>query len=75
MAIIDDQQASQLVQLIDEPQQAQRSFWTAKAFHGYISDQYQIQCSYETVVRFFHKQRRKIIRAFGSGYIGRYRQP
>ncbi len=56
MAIIDDQQAPQLVQLIDEPQQAQRSFWTAKAFHGYISDAYQIQCSYETVVRFFHKQ-------------------
>ncbi len=24
--------------------------------HGYISDQYRIQCSYETVVRFFHKQ-------------------
>jgi transposase len=56
MAIINDQQAPQLAQLIDEPQQAQRSFWTAKAFHGYISDQYQIQCSYETVVRFFHKQ-------------------
>jgi hypothetical protein len=36
--------------------QAQRTFWTAKAFHGYISKEYQIQCSYETVVRFFHKQ-------------------
>ena len=34
MAIINDQQAAQLAQLIDEPQQAQRSFWTAKAFHG-----------------------------------------
>ncbi len=56
MAIIKDQQAPQLVQLIDQPQQAQRSFWTAKAFHGYISEKYQIQCSYETVVRFFHKQ-------------------
>jgi transposase len=56
MAIINNEQAGELTQLIDEPQQAQRSFWTAKAFHGYISDQYQIQCSYETVVRFFHKQ-------------------
>ncbi len=56
MAIINDQQAPELAELIDQPQQAQRSFWTAKAFHGYISDQYQIQCSYETVVRFFHKQ-------------------
>ena len=26
------------------------------AFHGYISGAYQIECSYETVVRFFHKQ-------------------
>jgi len=50
MAIINDQQAPQLAPLIDQPQQAQRSFWTAKAFHGYISDQYQIQCNYETVV-------------------------
>ena len=56
MAIINNEQAGELTQLIDEPQQAQRSFWTAKAFHGYISDQYQIQCSYETGVRFFHKQ-------------------
>ena len=56
MAIINDEQAPELAELIDQPQQAQRSFWTAKAFHGYISDQYRIQCSYETVVRFFHKQ-------------------
>jgi len=48
--------ASELTDLIDQPQQAQRTFWTAKAFHGYISKEYQIQCSYETVVRFFHKQ-------------------
>jgi hypothetical protein len=32
--------------LIDQPQQAQRTFGTAKAFHGYISKEYQIQCSY-----------------------------
>ncbi len=56
MAIINDQQAPELAELIDQPQQAQRSFWTAKAFHGYISEKYQIQCSYKTVVRFFHKQ-------------------
>ena len=37
--------------LIDQPQQAQRTFWTAKACHGYISKQYQIQCRYETVVQ------------------------
>ena len=56
MTIINDQQTLKLTNLIDQPQQAQRTFWTAKAFHGYISKEYQIQCSYETVVRFFHKQ-------------------
>jgi transposase len=56
MSIITDQQAPELAQLIDEPEKAKRDFWTAKAFHGYIGDAYQIQCSYETVVRFFHKQ-------------------
>jgi transposase len=56
MAIINDEQASKLVDLIDQPQQAERSFWTAKAFHGYIGQQYRIECSYETVVRFFHRQ-------------------
>ena len=40
MAIINDQQASELTDLIDQPQQADRTFWTAKAFHGYISKAY-----------------------------------
>jgi transposase len=56
MSIITDQQAPELAQLIDQPEKAKRDFWTAKAFHGYIGEAYQIQCSYETVVRFFHKQ-------------------
>ena len=55
-AIIRDQQAVELAELIDQPQQADRTFWTAKAFHGYIGKEYQLQCSYETVLRFFHKQ-------------------
>jgi hypothetical protein len=37
MTIIIGQQASRLTNLIDRLQQAQRTFWTAKAFHGYIS--------------------------------------
>ena len=56
MSIITDQQAPELAQLIDQPEKAKREFWTAKAFHGYIGETYQIQCSYETGVRFFHKQ-------------------
>lgn len=56
MAIINGQQAVDIANLIDQPQEAERTFWTAKAFHGYIGKTYQIECSYETVVRFFHKQ-------------------
>jgi len=54
--IIRPEQKNELSELIDQPQQADRTFWTAKAFHGYISDVYQIECSYRTVVRFFHQQ-------------------
>lgn len=55
-AIIKGEQAEELLALIEKPQTAERAFWTAKAFHGYISDQYRIECSYQTVVRFFHRQ-------------------
>ena len=50
--IIRPEQKNELTELIDQPQQADRTFWTAKAFHGYISDVYQVECSYRTVVRF-----------------------
>jgi len=53
--IIREKKAEELVRLIEQPERARRTFWTAKAFHGYISDAYQIECSYETVLRFFHK--------------------
>jgi len=65
MAIINGQQAVDIANLIDEPQQAERNLWTAKAFHGYISDAYRIEWCYETVVRFFHKQGC----AFRLGYV------
>jgi transposase len=42
--------------LIAQPEKANREFWTAKAFHGYIGETYGLECSYQTVVRFFHKQ-------------------
>jgi len=54
--ILKGQRAEQLTQLIETPQKAQRTFWTARAFHGYISQTYQIECSYQTVVRFFHRK-------------------
>jgi len=55
-AIINGTQASQLTDLVEHPEEADRTFWTAKAFHGYIRDVYQVECSYETIVRFFHRK-------------------
>ena len=55
-AIFNGEQAAVLAKLIEQPEQAERTFWTAKAFHGYISEVYQVDCSYQTVVRFFHQQ-------------------
>ena len=55
-SILRGEQVGQLTQLIEQPERAERTFWTAKAFHGYISEAYQIDCSYQTVVRFFHRQ-------------------
>ena len=55
-SILRGEQVGQLTQLIEQPEQAERTFWTAKAFHGYISETYRVECSYETVVRFFHRQ-------------------
>lgn len=54
--IFGKEQAEEFSQLIDQPQRAGRTFWTAKAFHGFIRQAYCIECSYETVVRLFHRQ-------------------
>jgi len=55
-SILNGEKARELAELIDQPGKADRTFWTAKAFHGYLGETYQLECSYQTVVRFFHKQ-------------------
>jgi transposase len=55
-SILNGEKAQELTELIDQPEKADRTFWTAKAFHGYLGETYQLECSYQTVVRFFHKQ-------------------
>lgn len=54
-SLLRGEQVTNLVQLLEQPERAERTFWTAKAFHGYISETYGVECSYETVVRFFHR--------------------
>jgi transposase len=48
--------AEAFVSDINNPAIADRTFWTAKSFHGYISEKYKAECSYKTVVRFFHEK-------------------
>jgi len=48
--------AEKLVLDIEQPESAQRTFWTVKSFHGYIAQKYGIECSYDTVRRFFHEK-------------------
>jgi transposase len=55
-SILRGDRAKELAKLIEQPESADRTFWTAKAFHGYIGKTYQVECSYQTVVRFFHDQ-------------------
>lgn len=52
--IIRGEKDRSLAALLDAPEQAQREFWTARAFHGYIRERCEVECSYQTVVRFFH---------------------
>jgi len=55
--IIAEDQKDALVEEFEEPGRAQRTFWTATAFHGHVRQKYLIECSYDTVLRFLHEKR------------------
>ena len=52
---ISSEQAKQLVDSIKHPERVGKSAWTVRAFHGFLTASYRIDCSYSTVVRLFHK--------------------
>ncbi len=54
--IISREQKEEIIEEFEEPGRAQRTFWTATAFHGYISKKYSIECSYQTVLRVLHEK-------------------
>ena len=54
--IISEAQKEEIIEEFEEPGRAQRTFWTASAFHGYISAKYSIECSYQTVLRLLHEK-------------------
>lgn len=54
--LISQEQKDQIIEEFEEPGRAQRTFWTATAFHGHITGKYQIECSYDTVLRLLHEK-------------------
>lgn len=53
---IDPENTSHYRQLIEDPQQAGQTHWTAVKFHGYLQRELQVEVGYSTVVRWLHEQ-------------------
>jgi len=54
--LISGKQKEDILEEFEEPGRAQRTFWTATAFHGHIAQKYRVECSYETVRRLLHEK-------------------
>ena len=54
--LISGEQKEEIFEDFEEPGRAQRTFWTATAFHGHIAQKHQVECSYETVRRLLHEK-------------------
>jgi transposase len=54
--LISPGQKEEILEEFEEPGRANRTFWTATAFHGYVIDKYRIECSYDTVLRLLHEK-------------------
>jgi len=54
--LITGRQKEEILEEFEEPGRAQRTFWTASAFHGHITKKYALECSYHTVLRLLHEK-------------------
>lgn len=74
--VISREQKEEIIEEFEEPGRAQRTFWTATAFHGYISEKYSIECSYQTVLRLLHENGYvlKVPKPWPNGQDGRLRE-
>ena len=54
--LITGKQKEEIIEEFEEPGQAQRTFWTASAFYGHITEKYGLECSYTTVLRLLHEK-------------------
>ena len=44
-----------IVQDLEKRQEGEEPFPSAKAFHGYVTETYQVECSYQTLLRMLHE--------------------
>ena len=54
--LISKEQREEILEEFEEPGRANRTFWTATAFHGHITEKYRVECSYKTLVRLLHEK-------------------
>jgi transposase len=54
--VIDPEKNERLCDLIHHPSKADVEHWTAKKFHGHLTEALQIEVGYRTVVRWLHEQ-------------------
>jgi len=54
--IVKEEQAKYLEKVIEEPELADQTHWTARKFHGWIGENLGLEISYRTVVRLFHER-------------------
>ncbi len=54
--LIGGHQKEEIIEEFEEPGRAQRTFWTASAFHGHITGKYSLECSYSTILRLLHEK-------------------
>lgn len=52
---IDTETAKQCRDLIEHPEKAGQTHWTAVKFHGYLREELNLEIGYSTLVRFLHK--------------------
>ena len=53
---IPEHRVSQIVTLVEQPEQADQLHWTGVKLHGYLRDQLNLSVAYSTVMRFLHDQ-------------------
>jgi transposase len=54
--LISGELKDEIIEEFEDPGRAQRTFWTATAFHGHITEKYRVECSHDTVLRLLHEK-------------------